>query len=149
MSEIRSNPAAEDHYAICTSGASQVLALCTLLTSLEATIVYASSALKTTNITPPTHFITAEDCVHGKPHPEPYLNGAKAVKKDIKNCLVVEDAPSGIKSGLAAGATVLAVCTSHNRAEVEKLGAHFVVDNLESVSISWTKGGQMSVKIPA
>ena len=41
-----------------------------------------------------------------------------------------EDAPSGIKSGVASGAKVLAVCTSHERKEVEGHGAHWIVDDL-------------------
>ena len=75
------------------------------------------------------------------------MNGAAALKKDIKRCLVVEDAPSGIKSGLEAGATVLAVCTSHKKEEVEKLGAHHVVNNLESVKFRWTEDRRIEVKI--
>jgi hypothetical protein len=44
--------------------------------------------------------------------------------------IVVEDAPSGIKSGVASGARVLAVCTSHTREEVEGFGATWVVNDL-------------------
>ena len=150
LSEIRSNQNAEEHYAICTSGKlDHGYQRNGCLRLAAATIIYATNALQTTNITPPTHFITAEDCIHGKPHPEPYLNGAAALKKDIKRCLVVEDAPSGIKSGLAAGATVLAVCTSHKREEVEKLGAHYVVDNLEKVHLEWVDNQEIKVTIRA
>ena len=44
--------------------------------------------------------------------------------------IVVEDAPSGIKSGVASGARVLAVCTSHEREELEGLGAEWIVTDL-------------------
>ena len=37
--------------------------------------------------------------------------------------LVVEDAPSGLRAGHAAGAKTLAVCTSHTRQEIEDSGA--------------------------
>jgi len=43
---------------------------------------------------------------------------------------VVEDAPSGIKAGIAAGSRVLAVCTSHERAQLEDLGATWIVTDL-------------------
>ena len=112
-----------------------------------ATLVYASNALKTAAITPPEHLLTANDCTHGKPHPEPYLNGAKMLTKNVTHCLVVEDAPSGIKSGLAAGATVLAVCTSHKKAELEGLGAHYLVENLESVRFDWIDSKQIRMRI--
>lgn len=44
--------------------------------------------------------------------------------------IVVEDAPSGIKSGVASGARVLAVCTSHKRKEIEGFGAEWIVNDL-------------------
>lgn len=110
-------------------------------------MVYASSALKTAGIVPPSHFLTAEDCTFGKPHPEPYIKGAAMLDKDPKQCLVVEDAPSGINSGLDAGATVLAVCTSHTRAELEQLKPHYLVENLDSVRFEWTAEKQIRVII--
>ena len=56
--------------------------------------------------------VTAEDVSRHKPHPEPYLAGASALGKRPDECLVVENAPAGIKSALAAGATCFAVCTT-------------------------------------
>ena len=43
---------------------------------------------------------------------------------------MVEDAPAAVRAGLASGATVLAVATSHNRTDLEGLGAAEVIDNL-------------------
>ena len=96
---------------------------------------------------PPTHFVTADDCTFGKPHPEPYLNGAKMLDVQPTACLVVEDAPAGIASGIAAGAKVLAVCTSHKREELEHLGADYLVEDLSSVRIEWTNNDQIKVLI--
>lgn len=44
--------------------------------------------------------------------------------------IVVEDAPAGIRSGVAAGCRVLAVCTSHSRSALENLGATWIVSDL-------------------
>jgi beta-phosphoglucomutase-like phosphatase (HAD superfamily) len=44
--------------------------------------------------------------------------------------IVVEDAPSGVKSGVAAGSKVLAVCTSHEREQLEGIGATWIVNDL-------------------
>jgi len=44
--------------------------------------------------------------------------------------IVVEDAPAGIRSGVAAGCRVLAVCTSHSRSALENLGAAWIVTDL-------------------
>lgn len=53
--------------------------------------------------------VTGDEVERGKPHPEPYLTGAALLGADPRRCVVVEDSPAGIASGLAAGATVVAV----------------------------------------
>lgn len=109
--------------------------------------MFASEALQTAGIVPPTHLLTSDDVSRGKPDPEPYLKGAAMLSKDIKNCLVVEDAPAGIASGLAAGAKVVALCTSHKREQIEKLGAHYVIDNLDSLHVSWTQDNKIEITL--
>ncbi|KAI9638220.1 HAD-like domain-containing protein [Dioszegia hungarica] len=106
----------------------------------SATGKYASAALPTAGIVAPPHLITADDVTRGKPFPEPYLKGAELVNVDIKDCIVVEDAPSGIRSGVASGARVLAVCTSHARKEIENLGATWIVEDLSRVTASGADG---------
>ncbi|KAG9314688.1 HAD-like domain-containing protein [Chiua virens] len=58
-------------------------------------------------------YVTADDVTEGKPKPGPYIAGASTLGISPEKCLVVEDAPSGLKAGRAAGARTLAVCTSH------------------------------------
>lgn len=96
----------------------------------SATNKYASRALSTSSIPAYPALVTADDVVRGKPNPEPYLAGAKKLGLDAASCIVVEDAPTGIKSGVACGAKVLAVCTSHTREELEGLGAEWIVEDL-------------------
>lgn len=95
--------------------------------------------------------VMAEDVEKGKPHPDPYLQGAKNCHVDPTKCkywrfvslrgsldydysralgLVVEDAVSGLKAGRAAGAKVLGVCTSSPRTSVEKGEPDFIVEDL-------------------
>ena len=57
----------------------------------------------------PEIFITAELVAKGKPNPDPYLLGAQRLGLTPEECVVVEDAPAGILSGLAAGCKVIAV----------------------------------------
>ena len=56
--------------------------------------------------------------------------------------LVVEDAPSGIRAGHAAGARTLAVCTSHSRKIIVDSGANpdYIVEDLTKVSVKWVDG---------
>ncbi|HGP2346273.1 TPA: HAD-IA family hydrolase, partial [Salmonella enterica] len=51
----------------------------------------------------PNIMITAEDVSRGKPDPEPYLKAASRLGVNPDNCLVFEDADSGIRSAIAAG----------------------------------------------
>jgi sugar-phosphatase len=61
----------------------------------------------------PAVLVAAEDVAEGKPDPEGYRKAAAALGFDIRRCLVIEDAPAGLQAGRAAGASVLAVATSH------------------------------------
>ncbi|QNS05932.1 HAD family hydrolase [Streptomyces xanthii] len=53
--------------------------------------------------------VTNGDTERGKPHPEPYLAAARALRADPADCLAVEDTPTGVAAALAAGCRVLAV----------------------------------------
>jgi len=57
----------------------------------------------------PAVMVCAEDVQHGKPDPEPYLLAASALGVDPSQCVVFEDAPAGIHSGLAARMRVVVV----------------------------------------
>lgn len=53
--------------------------------------------------------VTGDEVSQGKPHPEAYLRAAEMLGVAIEDCLVVEDSPSGIASGLASGATTVGI----------------------------------------
>lgn len=116
----------------------------TIVTS--ATRWYAPRALEAVGIPLPKHMVMAEDVERGKPNPDPYLQGAKNCHVEATNCLVVEDAVSGLKAGRAAGAKVLGVCTSSPRSSVEKGEPDFIVQDLTKVSVRWV-GEKVEVTI--
>lgn len=53
--------------------------------------------------------VSADDVKQLKPHPEPYLVAMEKLGVSPRGCVVVEDSPSGIASGLAAGAHVVGI----------------------------------------
>ena len=53
--------------------------------------------------------IAGDEVQHGKPHPEPYLTAAQRLGVDPARCVVLEDSPSGVAAGEAAGCAVVAV----------------------------------------
>ncbi len=77
----------------------------------------------------PKYLVTSTDVKHGKPDPEPYLKGAQLLDVPASECIVIEDAPAGIRAGKAAGARVLALRTTARDAELEQAGADWIVDD--------------------
>ncbi len=69
----------------------------------------------------PEIFITAELVAKGKPNPDPYLLGAQRLGLKPEECVVVEDAPAGILSGLAAGCKVIAVNAPDDTPGLDKI----------------------------
>lgn len=69
----------------------------------------ASLRLAQCGIPLPSVLIGAGDVTNGKPNPEPYLTAATALGVDPADCVVFEDAPAGIRAGLAAGMRVVVV----------------------------------------
>jgi HAD superfamily hydrolase (TIGR01509 family) len=64
---------------------------------------------------PPETFntiITGEDVANKKPFPDIYIKAAERLGLKPEECLVVEDAVSGVRSGKTAGCRCLAVTTS-------------------------------------
>ena len=57
------------------------------------------------------HLVTAYDVKRGKPHADPYLLGMKKCGTHPWETVVVENAPLGVKAGVAAKAFTIAVNT--------------------------------------
>jgi sugar-phosphatase len=91
----------------------------------------------------PPVVVTADKVTHGKPHPEPYLAGAKVLELLPSECLVIEDAPAGVTAGKAAGCKVLGVVGSH-RAE-ELMEADWRVTSLQDVTAEMVEGDWIRV----
>jgi mannitol-1-/sugar-/sorbitol-6-phosphatase len=85
--------------------------------------------------------VSADDVVNGKPDPEPYLRGAELIHAAPEDCLVVEDAPSGIHAGKGAGCRVLGVVGTHTAEDLHEAGADWVVASLEHVQAESSVNG--------
>lgn len=81
----------------------------------------------------PELIISGDMVDRGKPDPEPYRRGAALIHALPEDCLVVEDAPSGVQSGVAARCTVLGVEGTHAPADLVRAGARWVVPSLAGV----------------
>ncbi|MGW3014295.1 HAD family hydrolase [Streptomyces sp. NPDC001219] len=78
-----------------------------------------------TGLPVPGVIVDAATVEEGKPSPVPYLRAAARLGAEAEDCLVIEDAPSGVQSGLRAGMTVWGV-----NAAVAVEGVHRHFDSL-------------------
>ena len=75
--------------------------------------------------------ITGLDVEKKKPSPDIYILAAKSIGLEPNECLVVEDAVSGVKAGKAAGSKCLAVTTSFDAAALSE--ADWICESLLEV----------------
>jgi mannitol-1-/sugar-/sorbitol-6-phosphatase len=69
----------------------------------------ATARLSAAGIREPKVLISSEDVTMGKPDPEGYLRAARELDVDPSECVVFEDALSGMKAARAAGMRVVGV----------------------------------------
>lgn len=82
------------------------------------------------------HMVTADDIQRAKPDPQPYQCGAAKLQLTPHDCVVIEDAPNGVRSGKAAGARVVAVRTTTPDDELLQAGADWIVNDCASVRVT-------------
>ncbi|OCJ46262.1 sugar phosphatase [Serratia sp. 14-2641] len=87
----------------------------------------------------PEVFITSERVKQGKPHPDAYLLGAQGLGLAPQDCVVVEDAPAGILSGLAAGCQVIAVNAPVDTPKLDQVD--LILSSLEQLKIAKSDQG--------
>ena len=93
----------------------------------------ASTRIRMLHLPEPPVLITADDVKQGKPDPEPYLKGAELLGVNPGACIVVEDAPAGIRAAHAAGMRVIAMPSTY---PMEALGeADYVVSGLAQLRV--------------
>jgi mannitol-1-/sugar-/sorbitol-6-phosphatase len=95
----------------------------------------------------PKTLVTSTDVTRGKPDPEPYLKGAEFLGFPAADCVVVEDAPAGIRAGKAAGARVLALRTTAPDEELTAAGADWIVQDLSKVKLTTADGSPLKLHL--
>lgn len=93
----------------------------------------------------PTVLVDGHDVSRGKPDPEGFLTAAARLGSVPVDCLVVEDAPAGVRAAKAAGMAVLALTTSHDAGALA--AADLVVASLTLARphvLAWLDGGSLA-----
>jgi len=93
----------------------------------------ATSRLRLAQLPIPRVLVSADEVQKGKPDPEPYLKGAELLKVKPAECLVIEDAPAGIRSAHAGGMKAIALTSTYSVSELQE--ADGVLQNLGQIQV--------------
>ncbi|MBP2848923.1 sugar phosphatase [Dickeya oryzae] len=111
----------------------------------SGTVPIAHARHREAGLSAPREFITAEQVARGKPNPDAYLLGAERLGLSPAECVVVEDAPAGVLSGLAAGCKVIAVKAPADTPRLDEVDA--ALSSLEQLQISRAADGWVNITL--
>jgi mannitol-1-/sugar-/sorbitol-6-phosphatase len=98
----------------------------------------ATSRLKLANLPTPKVLVSADDVSKGKPDPEPYLMGARLLGVNPAECLVIEDAPAGIRAAHAGEMKAIGITSTYPASELQEADA--VVQKLAQIKVGGMGG---------
>lgn len=79
--------------------------------------------------------VTGSDVARKKPFPDIYLEGARRIGMDPEDCLVIEDAISGIQAAHAAGMDAVGVPTTFSQEVLqEKAAPEYMLDEIRNLT---------------
>jgi len=82
-----------------------------------------------------TALVTGSDVERKKPFPDIYLEGARQVRMKPEDCLVVEDAISGIQAAHAAGMDAVGVPTTFSKEELkERVNPEYLLNEIKELT---------------
>ncbi len=114
----------QDRWAVVTSGRRHL----------------ATGRLQWAKLPVPKVMVPADDVSKGKPDPEPYLKAAGLLGMKPSECLVIEDAPAGIRAARAAGMKVIGITSTYPASALQEADA--VVNALAEIQVSNENGGK-------
>ena len=92
--------------------------------------------------------LSGREVPHGKPDPTLFLLAAEALGISPARCMVVEDAPSGIKAARAGGMAALGIARLHDGALLRDAGADLVLTSLDQLDIAALVSGALRAAPP-
>ncbi|MDR7036043.1 HAD superfamily hydrolase (TIGR01509 family) [Methylobacterium sp. BE186] len=90
--------------------------------------------------------LSGREVPRGKPDPALFLLAAEAVATPPAQCVVVEDAPAGIRAARAGGMTALGIARLGDEALLREAGADLVVTSLDQVELAALAEGALRTR---
>jgi HAD superfamily hydrolase (TIGR01509 family) len=78
--------------------------------------------------------VTAEDIQNGKPDPACYVLGAQKLNTPPERCIVFEDALSGVRAAVAAGAVCIGVHSPYHEVPLLEVGAQSIIPDFTAIT---------------
>jgi len=111
----------------------------------SGTRLLASARLRFCGLPVPKVLVTADDVANGKPHPEPYLKGAARLGFEPTDCLVIEDAPAGIRSARTGGMKVVGITSTYAASKLVEVDA--LVTGLAQIQVGRDGTSKLNVSV--
>jgi sugar-phosphatase len=105
----------------------------------SGTAYLAASRLKLASLPTPKVLVSADDVSKGKPDPQPYLMGARLLGMNPAECLVIEDAPAGIRAANAGGMKAIGITSTYPASGLQEADA--VIQKLAQIRVVKVEGG--------
>ncbi len=80
--------------------------------------------------------VCGRDFAQGKPHPAIFLAAASTLDIAPEDCVVVEDAPSGVKAAKAGGMGCVGIARLGDEEMLKAAGADWIVNTLDKIELS-------------
>lgn len=90
--------------------------------------------------------LSGHEVPKGKPDPALFLLAAEAVKTSPAQCIVVEDAPAGIRAARAGGMTAIGIACLGDEVLLSEAGADLVVTSLDQVEVATLAEGTLRAR---
>ncbi|MCO4892889.1 HAD family phosphatase [Cupriavidus sp. WGtm5] len=79
------------------------------------------------------HIFSATEVARSKPAPDVYLLAARTMGVEPARCAVVEDSPTGVTAGVAAGMTVFGYAARNDAAQLREAGARTIFTDMREL----------------
>ena len=103
--------------------------------------------LRVAGIAAPAQVVAGDHVAKGKPDPEGYRRGAALLSRTPADCVVLEDAPAGIRAGKRAGCRVIGVLSSHAPEELRE--ADWLVQSINQIAVEIDESATLKLRFPA
>ena len=111
----------------------------------SGTRLLATTRLRVGNLPTPHVLVSADDVTNGKPNPEPYLKGAELLRVKPQECLVIEDAPAGVRAAHAGKMKVIAITSTFPESELKE--AEAVIRFLNQIRVARDQAADKNLSV--